>query len=195
MARGVLSVMLLAALAFAYADVRAEQLDAATCGQLKGELVRMEQDGARGNMAKGPEWAKANLPPDKLDQVRRLIELDEQLLFRCSVRNLVELPPDADADPPASADKAGKDAAPAKADGLPAAQKKAGPKAAPAQRPAARPKPKPKQAVKAEPKAKDAGSAPGKAAAAKPKPKVNDAFKPPVVDPQADPFANQPASQ
>lgn len=191
MARGVLSVLLLAALAFAYADVRAEQLDAATCGQLKGELVRMEQNGARGNMAKGPEWAKANLPPDKLDQVRRLIELDEQLLFRCSVRNLVELPPDADADPPA--DQAGKDAAPAKADGPPAAQKKAGSKAAPAQPPAAQPKPK--QAVKAEPKAKDAASAPGKAAAAKSKPKVNDAFKPPAVAPQADPFANQPAWQ
>lgn len=193
MARGVLSVLLLAALAFAYADVRAEQLDAATCGQLKGELVRMEQNGARGNMAKGPEWAKANLPPDKLDQIRRLIELDEQLLFRCSVRNLVELPPDADADPPAPADEAGKEAAPAKAEGPPAKQKKAGPKAAPAQPPAAQPKPK--QAVKAEPKTKDAGSAPGKAAAAKPKPKVNDAFKPPAGDPQADPFANQPARQ
>jgi hypothetical protein len=210
MTRGFLSVALLGALAFALlgAGVRAEPLDAATCGQLKGEQVRMEQTGVRGNMEKGPVWAKSNLAADKLDQIRRLMDLDEQLLFRCSSRNLVELPPDADADPaPAKADEEGKDAASSKTDAAPAAQKKpATAKAAPAEQaktPAA--KPKPKEAAKTAPAppkapAKDKGATPpsDKAAAAvkaKPKPKADDAFKPPPVNPTVDPFANAPARQ
>ena len=79
----------------------------------------MEQGGVRDRMAKGPSWAKANLAADKIDEVRRLIELDEQLLFRCSTRNLVELPAEADADPPPAmpgASEDGKDAASPKAD-------------------------------------------------------------------------------
>ena len=44
-------------------------------------------------MGKGPEWAKVNLAPEKLEQIRRLIELDEQLLFRCGGRPLVVIPP------------------------------------------------------------------------------------------------------
>ncbi len=98
--RRFLVVAVLAALTLSFRDVRAAPLDAATCGQLKGEQVRMEQSGVRDRMAKGPSWAKANLAADKIDEVRRLIELDEQLLFRCSTRNLVELPAEADADPP-----------------------------------------------------------------------------------------------
>lgn len=216
MTRGFLCVMLLAVLAFGFSDtgVRAEPLDAATCGQLKGEQVRMEQGGVRGNMEKGPAWAKTNLAADKLDQIRRLIELDEQLLFRCSSRNLVELPPDADADPtPPSgkADEEGKDTPP-KAGGPPAPQNKpaaaakAAP-AAPAKKPAAQPKPK--AAAKTEPAtakapAKDAGSAAppaNKPAAAKPepkpkpKPKADDAYKAPPTNPNVDPFANQPVRQ
>lgn len=210
MTRGFLSVALLGVLAFALLDtgIRAEPLDAATCGQLKGEQVRMEQTGVRGNMEKGPMWAKSNLAADKLDQIRRLMDLDEQLLFRCSSRNLVELPPDADADPaPAKADEEGKDAASSKTDAAPAAQKKpATAKAAPAEQaktPAA--KPKPKEAAKTAPAppkapAKDTGAAPAsdKAAAAvkaKPKPKADDAYKPPPVNPTVDPFANAPARQ
>ena len=55
-------------------------------------------------LAKGPEWAKANLPPDKLEQIRRLIEVDEQLLFRCQGKPLVLLPSSVDADPVQSTD-------------------------------------------------------------------------------------------
>ena len=50
-------------------------------------------------MAKGAGWAKANLAPDKLQEVRRLIEVDEQLLFRCQGKPLVLLPSSVDADP------------------------------------------------------------------------------------------------
>ena len=214
MTRGVLCVMLLAALALSDTGARAEPLDAATCGQLKGEQVRMEQGGVRGNMEKGPAWAKTNLAADKLDQIRRLIELDEQLLFRCSSRNLVELPPEADADPtplPGKADEEGKDTSakagtPPVPQNKPAAAAKSSP-AAPAKKPAAQPKPK--AATKAEPSApkapaKDAGSAAppaNKAAAAKPEPKpkakakADDAYKAPPANPNVDPFANQPVRQ
>ena len=212
MSRGLLSALLFGVLAFALADsrVRAEPLDAATCGQLKGEQVRMEQTGVRGNMEKGPAWAKSNLAADKLEQIRRLMDLDEQLLFRCSSRNLVELPPDADGDPaptPAKADDEGKDPASSKTDAAPASQKKPGTaKAAPAEQaktPAA--KPKPKEAAKTAPTtpkapAKDTGatSSSDKAAAAtktKAKSKADDAYKPPPVNPAVDPFANAPARQ
>lgn len=214
MSRGLLSVMFLSVLAFTLANggvrVRAEPLDAATCGQLKGEQVRMEQTGVRGNMEKGPAWAKSNLAADKLEQIRRLMDLDEQLLFRCSSRNLVELPPDADADPaptPAKADNDGKDPASSKTDAAPVPQKKPGTvKAAPAEQaktPAA--KPKPKEAAKTAPTtpkapAKDTGVTPSadKAAAAaktKAKSKADDAYKPPPVNPAVDPFANAPARQ
>lgn len=201
MTRGFLSVLLLGVTAFVCARTGAEPLDAATCGQLRGEQVRMEQSGVRASMEKGPQWAKANLGTDKLDQIRRLMDLDEQLIFRCGSRNLVELPPDADADPPpAKADEEGKDtASPGKADGPAAAKADKKAPAEAAKPPAA--KPKTKEATKAPPPTaktpavtKDAGSAPEKAAPAKakPKPKVDDAYKPPPSNPNADPFANQP---
>ena len=52
-------------------------------------------------MGKGPQWAKANLEPGKLEQIKRLLEVDEQLLFRCGGRPLVNLPKDPDPDPAA----------------------------------------------------------------------------------------------
>lgn len=216
MRRGFLSVALLGALAFALFDtgVRAEPLDAATCGLLKGEQGRMEQTGVRSSMDKGPAWAKSNLAADKLDQIRRLMELDEQLLFRCSARNLVELPPDADADPAAAkVDDEGKAPAAPKTDApaAPTAKSKSGTAKKNASAPVA--KAQPKEAAKAAPEAAKAapskkkpepaksaaGSTPAsdKAAAAKPKPKakVDDAYKPPPPDPSVDPFANQPRQQ
>jgi hypothetical protein len=214
MMRRVLVVAVLAALTLSFEHVRAAPLDAATCGQLKGEQVRMEQGGVRDSMAKGPSWAKANLAADKLEQIRRLIELDEQLLFRCSTRNLVELPAEADAEPaavPPGIGEDGKEAASPKADAPPPAGKtKPAAKSAPAE-PAKSPaaKAKPKEAAPAPPKttppakkqtpAKDAGAGPPpeKAAAAKPKPKakVDDAYKAPPPNPNVDPFANKPARQ
>ncbi len=45
----------------------------------------MLADGTRDDMERGPEWAKANLPPDRLENILRLIEVEEQLEFRCGV--------------------------------------------------------------------------------------------------------------
>jgi hypothetical protein len=77
----------------------AAQLDKDSCTKLKNEQAQLERDGARGGLGRGPDWAKANLGPEKMEQIRRLIEVDEQLLFRCGGRPLVVLPNDPDAAP------------------------------------------------------------------------------------------------
>src|SRR6476646_8025660 len=110
--------LVLAAVAL-YAPVAgAAQLDKDSCARLKTEQTQLEQGGARGSMVRGPEWAKSNLPADKLENIRRLIEVDEQLLFRCGGKPLVALPGDPD---PAETPRP----APAKAAKQPPAAKKA----------------------------------------------------------------------
>jgi hypothetical protein len=179
-----------AALAFALREVRAAPLDAEACGKLNGERLQLEFAGARNNMAKGPEWAKGNLSPDAVDQVRRLIEVDAQMLFRCSGFNLVNLSPDPDPDPDpplAGLAKEGEDV-PAKAEPKPKAKPKADKskaKDAKAAQPPAK-KPPAKQEPAAGPEKKAAAKPPPK-----PKAKVEDAYKPPPADPKADPFANK----
>ena len=202
MTRNCLAVLVLIALVLAVEHVRAAPLDAATCGMLKGEQAQLEHGGVRANMAKGPEWAKANLATDKLEQVKRLLFVDEQLLFRCSARNLIELPPEADAelkapsDPEAGQEEAGQ--TPKEKDKAQAGAKDKAGAAPPAKKAAVSPKSDAGQTKTAPAKkdtpAKDAPRAAEKPAAAKPKPKakVDDAFKPPPPDPSADPFGNQP---
>ena len=169
------------------------------CAKLKDEQAALEQAGVRGSMAKGPEWAKGNLSPDKLEQVRRLIEVDEQLTFRCHGKPLVQLPPEIEADPaaiPPGTD--GKDA-PGKA----AVKKKGAVKKAAArpadkagqeagkQEPAVR-RAAPAKAAAAKANAEKAAQPPGGAPAkAKPKPKANDAYRPTPGDPTGNPFAGQ----
>ena len=74
------------------AELGATPLDKEGCTKLKAEQGSWSRPACASNMAKGPEWAKANLAADKLEQIRRLIEVDEQLLFRCTGKPLVELP-------------------------------------------------------------------------------------------------------
>lgn len=80
-------------------------LDRDSCNKLKTEQAALEKQGVRVTMLKGPEWAKTNLAADKLEQIRRVIELDEQLLFRCAGKHLVILPPEPDPAAPAPEDK------------------------------------------------------------------------------------------
>ncbi len=201
------------ALLLAWQKAGAVPLDAETCGKLNGERVQLEFQGAGTNMAKGPEWAKANLSADAVKQVLRLIDVEALLLFRCTGPNLVNLPAEPDPDPASTPDAAkadGNDAAKAEA---PAKTK---PKSDPAKKAAAVP-PKandgkadvpagkakkgtdakagaPSDAKKAP--AKPAKQEPGKAAAkpadkSKGKAKADDAYRPPPADPKANPFASQ----
>jgi hypothetical protein len=196
------SIALLAAtlLAHGYA-VRAAPLDKDDCAKLKTEQGLLEQNGARGDMSRGPEWAKGNLASDKLEQIRRLIEVDEQLLFRCQGRPLVNLREAL----PQPREAVGKEAAKtpaktpvAKAVKAPKGEKKSQPakktaatppvadkgaaKTAPAAKASAAPGPAPAK----EPKAEDTG----KAAKPKTKRKANDAYSPPAADWSSNPFAD-----
>ena len=181
--------------------VRAAPLDKDGCARLKMEQAQLEQAGTRGGMGRGPEWAKANLAPEKLEQIRRLIEVDEQLLFRCQGRPLVNLPRDPD---PAAREVESKGAPKrpvAKAGKPPEGEKKAG---APVKKAAAPPvDPAAKAVAKEAPAAKAASPsppAPAKkesaeskqaAAKAKTKGKANDAYRPPAGEWSSNPFADQ----
>jgi hypothetical protein len=152
-------------------------LDKTTCEKLKGEQALLEQGGTRISIAKGPDWAKVYLPPAKLDQIRRLLEVDGQLLFRCNGRALVDLPKEVEADPAAVPAIGETPAGEAK----PEAAAKA-PKKAPAKKAAAAAKQEGGEASQAD--------APKPKPKPKAKPKANDAYQPPPTD-GANPFAGQ----
>jgi hypothetical protein len=65
---------------------RATKLDKSACNLLNAELAGMVATGIRDDMERGPAWAKANLSAERLSKIRRLIELEEQLEFRCGMR-------------------------------------------------------------------------------------------------------------
>ena len=43
----------------------------------------MVASGVRDDMGRGPDWARSNLPPERLRSIRRMLEVEEQLEFRC----------------------------------------------------------------------------------------------------------------
>jgi hypothetical protein len=185
---------LLGAFSLALGGTAAAALDQEACARLKTELLQLELAGVRVSMAKGPEWAKTNLATDKLDQIKRLLEVEEQILFRCQGKPLVVLPEGVDAEPvpPAAPAKPAVDVkAPPKEVKQPASKAPAKAATPPAGNAAAPPDAKAGPAAAKAPTAK-----PGPAKAAEPaapakpkpavKPKVDDAFKP---APASDPFA------
>jgi hypothetical protein len=125
--RGIRLFLVVGALSQGMPTALSAPLDKASCEKLKTEQSQLEQGGTRGNMAKGPEWGKVNLAADKLDQIRRLIEVDGQLLFRCNGRPLVELPKEIEVDPAAAgaSPKEDGEAPAAKTKAAPAPKKKA----------------------------------------------------------------------
>jgi hypothetical protein len=66
--------------------VGAAKLDKSACNLLNAELAGIVAAGARDDMERGPAWAKANLTPERLRNIQRLIKLEEQLEFRCGMR-------------------------------------------------------------------------------------------------------------
>ena len=61
----------------------AERLNKESCKSLSVELDSLITAGVKGDMDRGPEWAKANLGPERLGEIKHLMELNEQLEFRC----------------------------------------------------------------------------------------------------------------
>jgi hypothetical protein len=78
-------VIALAALAVPAATALATdpKIDADTCTQLRLEQIKFRQTGIVDDIQKGPEWAKANLTPDRLREVEHYMALDEQVKFGC----------------------------------------------------------------------------------------------------------------
>ncbi len=74
-----------------------DMLDEPACTQLKSEQQRMAADGLKTDMLHGPDWAKANLPTSRMEQIKHLIDVEEQIAFRCP------LPPPPKAAEPAAA--------------------------------------------------------------------------------------------
>jgi hypothetical protein len=146
-------------------------LDEQTCEQLKREVADLESLGARTTLAKGAAWGKANLDSRQLEVIRKLIEIDEAIAFRCPRPKPV---PDVAAAaapkakrPPKGAPKVkpeqrktkpGEVAKAAAAKGQPKAATPAGDGRVGAAPPPAKPRPKP-----AQPKAQDAYVPPAKA--------------------------------
>jgi hypothetical protein len=194
--------LITAALLLQLPAARATPLGKDGCAKLKTEQAELEKAGTRASMNKGPQWAKANLEPEKLEQIRRLLEVEEQLLFRCHGKPLVNLPKDAIDPDPAARDPNAKAPA-AKAAKTPKLKKEAVKKAAAPDAPAKDVAKEASGAAKAPPEPKPAPAKtetkPGKktaqksAAAKKGKPKADDAYRAPAAEPGANPFASRPS--
>jgi hypothetical protein len=151
---------------------RAAEITKAECEALHAENRGLISAGVPKLMEKGPDWAKANLPPEQLSQIKRLLHVSEQITFRCETIRPIN----------AKVDQSGE------ADGTDSIDDPAPPAAAPVERAAtapadaARPKPKPApkpgNEAKPAPKPKVAGTAKPEAAPKTPQPKANDAFVP-----------------
>lgn len=68
---------------FLVLPAHAERLDKSACDALKAEEATLVTAGVKSDLERGPEWAKSNLAPDRMQQIARLIEVSEQLSFRC----------------------------------------------------------------------------------------------------------------
>lgn len=72
--------------------VAAEPLPSEACEALDRERDLLEGGGAGANIARGAEWGKGNLTPEQVSYVRRLIEVREQIEFRCRTFAVVREP-------------------------------------------------------------------------------------------------------
>lgn len=175
------------------------------CDKLQSEQNELNAAGVRAHFDRGPDWGKANLPPDQLQRVQRFIALEEQLSFRCGLAKLRVILPVAEEGGEQELDEKG-NPIPPKATPAGDATAKAAPKTkqplkakeakslegAAAASTTAKPKPKPA----ADKKGGEAQTKPTAVQAApKPRPKLDDAYRPPPSNnPTGDPFAAQKAA-
>ncbi|KAB2937678.1 MAG: hypothetical protein K8F92_17700, partial [Hyphomicrobium sp.] len=88
MSRGgrTLGSLLAAAVVAGPGSAWAAKLDKSACADLFSELATITATGVKADMQRGPEWAKANMSAERLQSIRRLLEIEDQLEFRCSGR-------------------------------------------------------------------------------------------------------------
>jgi len=68
----------------------AAKLDKEACAGLASELAALAATGIKADMERGPSWGVANLRPERLESVRRVLELEDQLEFRCGSRGIAK---------------------------------------------------------------------------------------------------------
>jgi hypothetical protein len=73
----------LALLAAGAGGAWATHLDKIACADLNTELLNLLASGLKEDMDKGAAWASANLSPERLVSINRVIELQGQIEFRC----------------------------------------------------------------------------------------------------------------
>jgi hypothetical protein len=141
-------------------SLAADPLDKPACDRLQAEKQTLVVLGVDKEYTKGPEWAKANLAPSELNLLKRYIDLDEQLKFRCGLAMVTLQIPDEPEDGPDD------DSAPGAANGaVPLPERRDAALAKPAAKPAIAP-------VKTQPAAaKPSAATPPAAAPAKAAPK------------------------
>ena len=61
----------------------AKALNIEDCEAFAREHRGFVATGIRADMERGPEWAKANLPANRVQQILRFLFIEEQLRFRC----------------------------------------------------------------------------------------------------------------
>jgi hypothetical protein len=54
-----------------------------SCRGHETELERLLKTGIRDDMARGLDWARANLSKERMSEIRRFLEAEEQVRFRC----------------------------------------------------------------------------------------------------------------
>jgi hypothetical protein len=62
---------------------RAEPLDKESCSKLQVERQRLLTREMQAALDRGPDWVKQNLSPEKIENVRQFLGVEEQLSFRC----------------------------------------------------------------------------------------------------------------
>ena len=72
----------------AMAPAAAVPLDGPVCEQLQLQQDALRADGAAADMARGPEWARANLTDERLRRIGLLLEIEEKLNFRCGLAKI-----------------------------------------------------------------------------------------------------------
>jgi hypothetical protein len=84
----------LALIAAGGGETWANHLDKTACADLNTELAGLLASGLKEDMDKGPAWAAANLPPERLVAINKVIELQGLVAFRCGSpgRNLAKSP-------------------------------------------------------------------------------------------------------
>lgn len=101
-----IAVMPLAACAAASLSVSASAgpFDKEACDKLKVEQKKLLTREVQEALSRGPDWVKAHLDPEKIEQVRQYLTVEESVMFRCRTGGIKivwpPLPPLPDRKPP-----------------------------------------------------------------------------------------------